>query len=170
MKNFIKTIFLFLCLVFTNNISFAATATVPQKPAIQKTATETVTYTTLQTPTVVVNNPYIYVNKNIQFTAKFNKFSTLGLGYKPALREPQAYIGILINRDDVGEHIIPLSEFKMFLKRTEAEKLADIETGDSILIKGRVFSAALGDPWMDITEIKILTPKNKDKSAQKGKN
>ena len=50
----------------------------------------------------------------------------------------------------------------MFIKRKDAEKLTDIEAGDSIMIKGKVFSAALGDPWMDIIEIKVLTPKNKE--------
>ena len=112
---------------------------------------------------MVVANPYAYLNKNIQFPAKFNKFSTLGLDYRPAMRESQAYIGVLIERDDVGNNVIPLSEFKMFLKRSDAEKLTDIETGDAVMIKGKVFSAALGDPWMDITEFKILTPKNDKK-------
>ena len=83
------------------------------------------------------------------------------------MRESQVYIGILIERDDVGNNVIPLSEFKMFLKRSDAEKLTDLEAGDSLLIKGKVFSVALGDPWMDIKEIKILSSKAKKDDNKK---
>ncbi len=166
MKNFARVLLLCFCLMFSVNTGISATQA-PQKPAIEKTATEQVTYTMLQSPTLVVNNPYVYLNKNIQFPAKFNKFSTLGLDYRPAMRESQVYIGILIERDDVGNNVIPLSEFKMFLKRSDAEKLTDLEAGDSLLIKGKVFSAALGDPWMDIKEIKILSSKAKKDDSKK---
>ncbi len=123
-------------------------------------------YTVLKSPTLIVQSPYLYLDKYVEFTAKFNKFSTLGLDYKPAMRESRMYIGILIERDDVGSYVIPLSELKMFIKRTEAEKYTDLNSGDRILIKGKVFSTALGDPWMDITEMKILTPKNKEEKAK----
>ncbi len=55
--------------------------------------------------------------------ATFDKFSTLGLDYKPALRENANYIGFLIQRDDVVDHDVPLSEMKLFLKRDYAEKI-----------------------------------------------
>lgn len=119
-------------------------------------------YLILKSPTLIVDNPYSYLNKGVEFPAKFNKFSTLGLDYRPAMRESQVYIGVLIERDDVGTNVIPLSELKMFLKRSDAEKYTDLSAGDSIIVKGKVFSAALGDPWMDITEIKIISHKDKE--------
>ena len=88
--------------------------------------------------------------------ATFDKFSTLGLDYKPAMRSSENYIGILIKRDDVVDHTIPLSEMKMFLKRDLAEKNINLEQNDKIEITGKVFSTALGDPWIDVTDIKIL--------------
>lgn len=170
MNNFIKFTALFLTLFFSVNISYSASVNTTSKPVINKVETKntnSVTYTLVKSPTLVVANPYAYINKNIEFPAKFNKFSTLGLDYKPAMRESQAYIGVLIERDDVGNNIIPLSEFKMFLKRTDAEKLTDIETGDRVMVKGKVFSTALGDPWMDITEFKILTSKQDKAKTEK---
>lgn len=156
MKKFIQILFSLIIIAFCTNFAFAATTTEASK------------YTMLQTPVVVVDNPSAYLDKNIQFVAKFNKFSVLGLDYEGALRSSQIYIGILINRDDVGNNIIPLSEFKMFIKRADAEKLTDLEAGDTIMIKGKVFAVALGDPWLDINELKIITPKNK-KTTKTGK-
>ena len=104
----------------------------------------------------VVKNPQKYLNKTIIMKATFDKFSTLGLDYKPAMRSSENYIGILIRRDDVTDHIIPLSEMKMFLKRDLAEKNINLELNDKIQITGKVFSTALGDPWVDITDIKVL--------------
>ena len=113
----------------------------------------------------VVRNPQKYLNKTITMKATFDKFSTLGLDYKPAMRSSENYIGILIKRDDVIDHTIPLSEMKMFLKRDLAEKNIDLESEDKIQITGKVFSTALGDPWIDITEIKVLqkAPKKENK-------
>ncbi|MCR5261822.1 MAG: hypothetical protein K6C94_08310 [Candidatus Gastranaerophilales bacterium] len=170
MKNFITTILLVFCMFFQTNASFAAnnTVTLPTKAKPQTAAVSAdVNYLAVQSPVLVVNNPNAYLNKNIEFTAKFNKFSTLGLDYKPAMRESQIYLGILIDRDDVGSYTIPLSELKLFIKRKDAEKLTDLDAGDMISIKGKVFSVALGDPWMDITKLKILTPKNKTNQTQK---
>ena len=104
----------------------------------------------------VVRNPKLYLNKVIVMNATFDKFSTLGLDYKPAMRSSQDYIGILIKRDDVIDHTVPLSEMKMFLKRDLAEKNINLESDDKIQITGKVFSTALGDPWIDVTDIKVL--------------
>ncbi len=65
-------------------------------------------------PLDVVANPDMYLNKKIKFRAAFDKFSTLGLDYKPALRDSQKYISFLIKRDDVTDHTIPLSEMRIF--------------------------------------------------------
>ena len=86
--------------------------------------------------------------------AKFDKFSTLGLDYKPAFRSSDDYISFLIKRDDTT-HDIPLSEMKLFLTRTEAEKFIDLKTNDEVEIKGVVFSDALGDTWVDVKQLTI---------------
>lgn len=114
-------------------------------------------------PVTVVNNPAKYLNKNITFTADFVAFTSLGLDYKLAFRDSSKYIGILIQRNDVTDHVIPLSEMKIFLSREVAEKHVDLEQGDKIKITGTVFSNALGDPWVDVKTFTVLTQKNQNK-------
>ena len=111
----------------------------------------------------IVNNPKVYLNKKIKLTAKFDKFSTLGLDYKPAFRDSKDYISFLIQRDDISDHVVPLSEMKLFLKRKEAEKFIDLESSDKIEIFGTVFSCALNDPWIEVDKINILSSKAKKK-------
>ena len=106
-------------------------------------------------PLTVVNSPSTYINKSIIMEAKFDKFSTLGLDYKPAMRSSEEYISFLIKRDDTNFNI-PLSEMKLFLKRSTAEKFIDLKTNDEIEIKGILFSDALGDAWVDVKELKII--------------
>lgn len=112
----------------------------------------------------VVKNSNKYLNKKIRLKATFDKFTNLGLDYKPALRSSQEYISFLILRDDVGENIIPLSEMKLFLSRKMAEKFIDLETGDKIQIEGTVFSSALSDAWIDVSKIVVITKKNPKKN------
>lgn len=110
-------------------------------------------------PLSIVANPDKFLNKTVTFTGDFVAFTSLGLDYKPAFRDGTKYIGMLIKRDDVKNHVIPLSELKMFVLREEAEKHTDIEQGDKVKITGKVFSTALGDPWFDITSFEVLTKK-----------
>ena len=113
-------------------------------------------------PIELVNNPAVYLNKDVKMSAQFDKFSTLGLDYKKAFRDSKDYISVLIKRPDVNkEYTIPLSELKLILKREAAEKLLDIESGDRVQIVGKVFSTALNDPWVDVTELKNLDPDKK---------
>ena len=105
-------------------------------------------------PLTVVNSPSSYLNKTVLMKAKFDKFSTLGLDYKPAFKSSDDYISFLIKRDDTT-HDIPLSEMKLFLKRDEAEKFIDLKTDDEVQIKGVVFSDALGDTWVDVKQLTI---------------
>ena len=42
------------------------------------------------------------------------------------------------------------------MKRDVAEKFIDLKTDDEIEIKGKVFSNALGDAWVDVSELKIV--------------
>ena len=122
---------------------------------------------TVQTSTVtgsldIVANPVKYLNKFVTVKGKFDKFSTLGLDYKPAMRSSEDYITFLIQRDDVKDHNVPLSEMKVFLKRTEAEKYIDLNAGDEIQFSGTVFSNALGDVWMDAEKFTVLSQKKKE--------
>ena len=116
-------------------------------------------------PLSVVSNPYQYLNKYIRIRAKFDKFSTLGLDYKPALRPHEKYISFMIQRPDITNHNIPLSEFKMFLTKEVAEKHIDLDSGDEILFTGKVFSTALGDPWMDVDSF-VVTKKVKNETQK----
>ena len=59
-------------------------------------------------PVDMVNNPSFYLNKNVKIKAKFDKFSTLGLDYKPAMKSSEDYITFLIQRPDVIDHNVPL--------------------------------------------------------------
>ena len=115
-------------------------------------------------PLDLVNTPQKYLNKQVKFRAKFDKFSTLGLDYPPVKKDAKTYISFLIKRENVTTYNIPLSELKLIIKRDYAEKeMVNIEQGDEIEIYGNVFSTALGDPWVNVEKIIILTPhKNKE--------
>ena len=110
----------------------------------------------------IVNNPQRFLNKRVKIQATFDKFSTLGLDYSKALRESSKYIGILIQRDDVLDHNIPLSEMKLFMKKEMAEKHIDLDTGDKIEIVAKVFSTALNDPWLDIENLTVIKKVKKE--------
>lgn len=117
------------------------------------------------TPLEIVANPSMYLNQKIKMKATFDKFSTLGLDYTPALRKTENYIGILIRRDDVTDHVMPLPEMKIFLERKTAEKYIDLESGDKIEIEGKVFSTAMGDAWIDITKLTVISSKKPIKAS-----
>lgn len=117
-------------------------------------------------PLDMVNNPSFYLNKYVKVKGKFDKFSTLGLDYKPAMKSSEEFITFLIQRPDVTDHNVPLSELKIFLKRTEAEKHIDLNAGDEIEFAGKVFSTALGDVWMDVEQFNVLTVKPKENTTK----
>ena len=116
-------------------------------------------------PLSVVASPKTYLNKTITMNAKFDKFSTLGLDYKPAMRSSENYISFLIKRSDTS-YDIPLSEMKLFLKRETAEKFIDLKTNDEVKIVGIVFSDALGDAWIDVSSLTV-TKKAPEKDGVK---
>ena len=115
------------------------------------------------TPLAIVASPKSYLGKTVTFNAKFDKFSTLGLDYKTAYKSSEEYISFLIKRDDTV-HDIPLSELKLFLKREMAEKFVDLKLNDEIQITGNVFSDALGDAWIYVSNLVIIkkAPEKKD--------
>ena len=137
-----------------------------QSPLSQKVtavkASETTVYDEVSSLAVVAN-PAKYLNKHIKIKAKFDKFSTLGLDYKPAFKSSEKYITFLIKRDDVPNHIIPLSEMKNFLARDIAEKYIELSSGDDIEYCGTVFSNALGDVWINVEKFTVLNQKPKEK-------
>jgi len=138
------------------NVRAAAVINAPSAPQAQYISVN---------PLTVVYNPGRYLHRNIKITGKFDKFSTLGLDYAPAMRSSEKYITFLIQRPDVTNHDIPLSELKIFLKKDVAEKHIDLDAGDMVEFTGKIFSTALGDAWMDVDEFKVL---NKVKSAKSG--
>lgn len=107
-------------------------------------------------PLELVSNPYKFINRNIRIYAKFDKFSTLGLDYPQAMRSHDKYISFMIQRPDITNHNIPLSELKIFLKKEVAEKNIDLDAGDDIEFTGKVFSTALGDPWVDVHDFRVV--------------
>lgn len=117
-------------------------------------------------PLNVVATPSRYLNKSVKIQGKFDKFTTLGLDYPPAMRKSDKYISFLIQRPDVLNHNIPLSEFKIFLKKEIAEKHIDLDSGDDIVFTGKIFSTALGDPWMDVDNFTVLSQKKKTEKKE----
>ncbi len=159
--NKIKTLTIILALVIGINV-YAVTT--PNHIAVNTTSSvqqQAVQNYMTANPLDVVARPNFYLNKNIKIKAKFDKFSTLGLDYKPAMRSSEKYISFLIQRPDVTDHNIPLSELKIFLNRDEAEKHIDLNSGDIIEFTGKVFSTALGDPWMDVDKFTVISTKPK---------
>ncbi len=157
-KNILCSAFLF---VFLTGICVQNSYSATSAPAKTSSAAVTTPATIAVSPVDFVNNVPKYINKNISFTAEFVAFTSLGLDYKPAFRDSAKYIGVLIKRPDVTTHTIPLSEMKIFVLRETAEKNIDIEAGDKIKIEGKVFSDALGDPWVDCSSFTMLTHKAK---------
>ncbi|MCR4881133.1 MAG: hypothetical protein K6A44_04185 [bacterium] len=120
-------------------------------------------------PLNLVSTPAKYLNKDVKIKAKFDKFSTIGLDYPPIKRDAKTYISFLIKRENANYNI-PLSELKLIIKRDYAEKeMVNVEQGDEIEIYGNVFSNALGDPWVSVDKITILTvhPDKEKKEADK---
>ena len=154
-------------------LAFAAAITVSHTGFCAETSTKNPINTVKSTETTVsvspdtvdpldlVANPQCYLNKKIKIVALFDKFSVIGLDYAPVNRSSKDYISFIIKRPDVENkgYTIPLSELKFILKRDKAEKLIDLESGNKIEIKGTEFSTALGDPWVDVDEVKILEAK-----------
>jgi hypothetical protein len=107
-------------------------------------------------PNDLLKAPDQFLNKNVTFEGTFNSFSSIGLDYKKAMRSSKDYVSILIRRPDVMDHTIPLSELKMFFPRKKSESVMTLESGDIIKITGQVFSTALSEPWLEVSEVKVL--------------
>lgn len=164
MNNKIKSLILVLAVAAGLNV-YAVTQQIPSRTVVTANGVQqTDCAYALVNPLDVVARPNFYLNKNIKIKAKFDKFSTLGLDYKPAMKSSEKYISFLIQRPDVTDHNIPLSELKIFLDRTEAEKHIELNSGDVIEFTGRIFSTALGDPWMEVNKFTVISTKPKEET------
>jgi hypothetical protein len=153
-------------LTFSNSaFSAGQTITKPVTTAKIVKQVEDVNYIELKAMDLV-NNPENYLKQNIKISAQFDKFSTIGLDYPPVNKTSKDFISFIIKRPDLvdKEYNIPLSELKFLIKRDKAEKLIDLESGDKVTISGRVISAALGDAWVEVNEVKMLEPKSAKKA------
>lgn len=121
----------------------------------------------LTNPLDIVANPSKYLYKKVKIRAKFDKFSALGLDYKPAFKSSEKFITFLIKRDNVPSYTVPLSEMKNFLDRDIAEKYIDLKPGDEIEYSGVVFSNALSDVWISVDSFKVLNETFKEKTPVK---
>ncbi len=169
-KNKIKLALLLITISVSFGLSTNAVVKAPLKTpaAIQKTAVSVPekVYQPANSLDIVLH-PTKYLNKRVTIRAKFDKFSTLGLDYKPAYRSSDKYITFLIKRDDVINHTVPLSEMKNFLEREIAEKYIDLKTGDEIEYSGVVFSDALGDAWISVEKFTVLNQQPKEENSPK---
>ena len=163
MRNKIKLIILTLIISVGLNLNSNAISAKTKASAKVNVKTQSVSkkHSHLTSSLDIVANPKKYLNKRVTIRAQFDKFSTLGLDYKPAYKSSEKYITFLIKRDDVINHVVPLSELKNFLDRKIAEKYVDLEPGDIIEYSGVVFSDALSDAWISVDEFKVLSQKSK---------
>jgi len=113
------------------------------------------------TPADLIASPKKWLNKDVCFEGKFSSLSNLALNYPPALRKSDEYISLIIFRPKTT---IPLGELKMNMKIADIRKdssTANLQKGDLIRVRGKVFSAALGEPWIDITQLSVKANKKK---------
>ena len=111
-------------------------------------------------PDDLVSKPQEFLGKNVKFNANFFAWSNLALDYKPAFRSSKTHVSFLILKPN--SHI-PLSELKLAMmipkeKDPEATVFATLKDGDQVELTGKVFSAALDDPWVEIFKLKVGSP------------
>lgn len=108
------------------------------------------------TPLVdLVSEPAKYLGKKIVLEGEFYAFSTLALDYEPAMRNSKDFIGIVLARPDHEE--IPLVELKLAAPlKIFKDNSISLEHGHKVLVKGKVYAVALGEPWIDIEEFSVV--------------
>lgn len=118
-------------------------------------------------PDDLVAKPHDYVGKNVKFTASFSAFNNLALDYKPAFRSSKTHLSFLVHKPKTH---LPLSELKLAMaipkeKDPETQLLATLKDGEQIELTGKVFAAALDDPWVEVFKIRKLNADKDDKKA-----
>jgi hypothetical protein len=119
----------------------------------------------------LVNKPHEYLGKSIKFKAKFFAFGALALDYKPALRPAKTHLSFTVLGSN--DHV-PLSELKIAMvlpkeKDPDNAMLISLKQGDEVEVYGKVFSAALDDPWVDVVKLKKLKEDKKDEKKDEKK-
>lgn len=120
------------------------------------------------TPLQLVDKPTEFLGKNVKFTASFFAYCNLALNYKPAMRPQKDNISFLVLRPDSK---VPLSELKIAMPMPKNEKdprsklLGSLHDGDKIEVTANVFSTQLDEPWIDVLDLKKLSP-DKPKDAE----
>lgn len=122
------------------------------------------------TPQELKDKPQEYLGKNIKFNAIFFAFNSLALDYKPAYQSSKTHLSFCVLTPN--SHV-PLSELKLAMmipkeKDPENLLLASLKDGDQIEVVGKVFSAALDDPWVEVFKLKKIgssAEENKTASA-----
>lgn len=105
--------------------------------------------------TDLVGNPAKFLGKKILIEGEFYSFSTLALDYEPAMRSSKDFIGIVLARPDHGE--IPLVELKLAAPlKIFKDNSVSVEHGNKVLVKGKVYAVALGEPWIDIEDFSVV--------------
>ncbi len=104
----------------------------------------------------LVSEPKKFLGKRVVIAGEFNSFSTLPLDYEKAMRSSKDYIGLVLSRPDHSE--IPLVELKLAapLKMFKDNSI-NIEHGNKVILKAKVFAVALGEPWLDVDSIEVDT-------------
>jgi hypothetical protein len=103
----------------------------------------------------LVSEPAKFLGKRIVIEGEFYSFSTLALDYEPAMRNSKDFIGLVLARPDQTE--IPLVELKIAAAlKTFKEKNINLEHGNKLAIRGKVYAVALGEPWLDVEEISLI--------------
>lgn len=102
----------------------------------------------------LVAKPKQFLHKKVTVKGEFHSFSNLPLDYEPAMRSSKDFIGIMLARPDQKE--IPLVELKMSapIKMFKKDDIT-INHGDLVTLEAKVYDIALGEPWLEITEIDI---------------
>ena len=108
---------------------------------------------------------------NIYDYFRNGNFESLTTGINVSLydivkKSSEKYISFLIQRPDITNHNIPLSELKIFLKKEVAEKNIDLDAGDEVEFCGKVFSTALGDAWIDVDDFKVVNKIKKEENKK----
>lgn len=121
-------------------------------------------------PEDLVAKPHEFMGKNVKFTASFSGFNNLALDYKPAFRSSKTHLSFLVHKTKTH---LPLPELKLAMmipkeKDPETTLLATLKDGEGIEIIGKVFAAALDDPWVEVLKIRKLIPDKDDKKADAG--
>jgi hypothetical protein len=154
MLSFSFSRFLLLGIALCSLTASLAQATAPIPPSTKAIV--------LNTPIQLVKEPTMYLKKKVEFTGILSGFSDLGLSYPPVKRDLKDYVSLTIYRPDVpSSYEIPMSELKIFVNRKLLKEFKRIGQGDTIKVSGFVISTALGDAWLEASEVQVL------KSVQK---